>query len=57
MHINGSLLVGGSLTITANDSGHTYSLSANVNAGDKVSLYCNGTNINKPRMSCFFRRR
>lgn len=56
VHVNGVLVVGATLASTAVDNNRaTYNI--NFNAGDKVMLYCNGTNIDRPRINAIFRRR
>lgn len=46
---NGTAITGASISV--NNSTGTYSaFNINVNAGDLLQLYCNGTNVNNPRM-------
>jgi len=50
IHTNGVLIVGAALTIAASDNGIINDLNIAVTAGDKLSLYCNGTLVKKPRI-------
>lgn len=50
IHGNGSPIAGAFLALTATDSGSIDGLSLSVTAGTKLSLYCNGTNIKRPRI-------
>lgn len=52
VHVNGSSI--GSLSIFSSDNGYASPLSISVNAGDKISLYCNGTTINGPSITVWF---
>jgi hypothetical protein len=50
IHGNGSLIAGASLSLVATDSDTIDNLNIAVTAGTKLSLYCNGANISKPRI-------
>ncbi len=50
VHGNGSLIAGASLSITASDNESVSNLSINILAGTKISLFCNGTLIKRPRI-------
>jgi len=50
IHGNGSPIAGAFLALTATDSGTIDGLNISVTAGTKLSLYCNGTNIKRPRI-------
>lgn len=52
---NGTLLY--SLPIVNSDFAVNMSLNVDVLANDKISLRCNGTNINRPLITAIFRRR
>lgn len=56
IHESLSLISGATLVLSAADKGYT-TKSINVNAGDEIALYCNGTGIRRPRITAFFRRR
>jgi hypothetical protein len=55
VYVNGSEVT--QLAISAADKGQTYALSVDVNAGDEISMYCNGSGIRNPGMSVFLQRR
>lgn len=46
-----------SLTITNAYENHTWSKNIDFNEGDRIKIYCNGTNISHPQVRTFFRRR
>lgn len=53
---NGSATVLDSLTITNAYSNYTYSSDTNFSAGDRIQVYINGTSIEYPHVTVFFRR-
>ena len=55
VHANGSLIAGGSLSLTAQDSGSVDNLAIPVTSGTQISLYCNGNNIKRPRILVTFK--
>lgn len=56
VHKDNILVVGATLTSTnVNFNYSTYNI--NFNAGDKISLYCNGTAIQRPKINLVFRKR
>lgn len=57
IHSNLSLITGATLSITGASSGYRSDLSINVNAGDRIELYCNGTAIAGPQILVFLERR
>ncbi len=57
LHSGLSLVSGASLSSTAQNSNYTNTLNIDFNAGDPIELYCNGSGINKPRVTVIFRRR
>ena len=57
IHESGTLITGATLSITAALSGYSASYDIDIDAGDQISLYCSGTNINKPLINVFFVRR
>jgi hypothetical protein len=54
---NGSLTVLDSLIITNQYTNYNDSKNIDFNAGDRVQIYCNGTSIDYPHVTLFFRRR
>lgn len=52
VHING--VNAGSLSIFSSDSGFASGLNILINAGDKISFYCNGTGIPSPNITAWF---
>jgi len=54
---NGSATVIASISVTAAASDSDYTLNVSVNAGDVIQMYCNGTNIDKPSITVYFRKR
>jgi hypothetical protein len=46
-----------SLSVVAVAKAYDGSLSVDVVAGDEIQIYCNGTNINRPTVVAFFKRR
>jgi len=50
------LVSGATIPITTSDSEYV-SKSIDFSAGDKISFYCNGSGINKPRITAVFKRR
>ncbi len=50
IHNNGSLIVGASLSLTAEASKTVDNLNILVGVGAKLSLYCNGTSVKRPRI-------
>ena len=50
IHNNGSPIVGASLSLTAEATKVIDGLNVAVGAGAKLSLYCNGTNVKRPRI-------
>jgi len=54
---NGTLIPGASLVISAASSAYSASYDIDLDAGDKLQLYCNGTNINRPRITVWMKRR
>ena len=52
VHVNGINV--GSLSIFASDSGYASPLNISINAGDKISFYCNGTAIKGPNITAWF---
>lgn len=57
VHKELSLISGATLDITAADSGQRSDLEISLNAGDEINLYCNGTAINRPTVTVFFKKR
>lgn len=56
VHKDNILVVGATLTSTNVSSNYsTYNI--NFSAGDKISLYCNGTSIQRPKINLVFRKR
>ncbi|MFV2014400.1 MAG: hypothetical protein ACC656_03150, partial [Candidatus Heimdallarchaeota archaeon] len=55
VRVNGSVVA--SLSISGADSGVSTEQSVDVNAGDKITFYCNGNQINRPSMSVLFDER
>lgn len=53
VHSGLSLIAGASLSISAATSSTSTGLSINVNAGDPIELYVNGTNIQRPSIAIF----
>jgi hypothetical protein len=53
VHGNGVSI--GSLSVTSSDSKSVTNLGINVLQGVKISLYCNGSQINKPRITAIFK--
>lgn len=58
IHVNSVLKTNAILSISSADSGYSSSFATvtTFGAGDKVMLYCNGSGIEKPRISVFFRK-
>jgi hypothetical protein len=58
IHVNGVLKTNAILSISSANSGYSSSFATvtTFGAGDKVMLYCNGSSIEKPRISVFFRK-
>lgn len=54
---NGGGIVQDSLTITNQYSNYNENNNTDFNAGDRVMIYCNGTSIDHPHVTLFFRRR
>lgn len=54
---NGVVTILDSLTITNQYSNHTYDSDTDLNEGDRIQLYLNGTSIDYPHVTLFFRRR
>jgi len=54
-----TLITNAILALTAATSGESssYGTVADLNAGDKIAIYCNGTGIDKPNVTAIFRRR
>ena len=52
VHVNGSNI--GSLSIFSSDNGYASPLNVTINAGDKISLYCNGSIIPSPNITAWF---
>jgi hypothetical protein len=50
IHNNGVLIVGASLSLTAESSKTVDNLNVLVGVGAKLSLYCNGTSVKRPRI-------
>ena len=57
VHSGLSLITGATLSISAATSGSTNSLSIDMNLGDPIELFVNGTNIQRPNIAVFFVRR
>jgi len=57
VHLNGSLVTGAALSISAASSGYNNSYNIDFNAGDGIQLYCNGSSITNPRIIAYFKRR
>lgn len=56
VHGNGSLISGASLSAVAVDSNTVSGLSISILKGVKISLYCNGINIQKPRITIILKK-
>jgi len=56
VHGNGSLIAGATLSATASDSETISNLNINISNGVKISLYCKGINIEKPRITIIFKK-
>jgi len=54
---NDSVTILDSLTITNQYENHDYTNDIDFNEGDRVQVYLNGTSINYPSVTLFFRRR
>jgi len=54
---NGVAAVIASLSMAAETKKYTDTLNVDVDAGDEIQMYCNGTNINRPAMLVLLRRR
>lgn len=54
---NGNAAPIASVGIAAATSGVSNALSIDVNEGDEIQMYCNGTNINRPHIMAYFKRR
>ena len=52
VHVNGVNV--GALSIFSSDSGYASPLNITINAGDKISFYCNGTSIKGPNITAWF---
>jgi hypothetical protein len=46
-----------SLTVTSSPTGLINNLSEDINEGDELQMYCNGSNINRPHMTVYLIRR
>jgi len=57
IHSGLSLITGATLTLTAVTSAFRNDLLINVDAGDPIELFCNGTSIDRPRIYVVFKRR
>lgn len=54
---SGTLISGASLSISAAASAYDDSYNINVDQGDGLQFYCNGTSITRPRMTVWLKRR
>jgi len=54
---NDAVAVIASLSLSAVNKAYSASLSVNVSAGDEIQFYCNGTNINRPEVTIWLKRR
>jgi len=54
---NGVAIPVAQLPVVAAAQAYTAVLSVTLNAGDELSVYCNGTTINRPAVTLFLRRR
>ena len=57
VYSNGGAVPIAQLAVAAASKAYTSALSVNVNAGDSLSVYCSGTNIDRPSVTVFLRRR
>ena len=55
VHGNGSLIAGATLSIVAGDSKTISNLGIGILKGVKISLYCNGIGIEKPRITTIYK--
>ena len=55
VHSSGVLIVGASLTVTADSKGKVKDLGIAVSEGTELSFYVNGTGIDKPRIIVTFK--
>ena len=56
IHVNGTLVTGATLASGGADSAYATGYTASFSAGDKVSFYINGTNIDAPMVTAWFTR-
>ena len=57
VYVNGSLLPGGELALNNEKRAYINGLDLQLNEGDEVSLRCSGSNINRPRIVIYVKRR
>lgn len=55
VHVGLALIAGATLVV--NGLGNNGSYSINLNKGDRVQLFCNGANVDRPSIAAVFRRR
>jgi hypothetical protein len=55
--VNGGGITKDSLSITNQYSNYNNNNNTDFNVGDRVMIYCNGTSIDRPHVTLFFRRR
>ena len=55
LRVNGTTAA--TLSIVNTDLAVDVNLNVDVNAGDRIELYCNGVNVNRPRIDVYLRKR